>query len=204
MGFARAVGFSDQVVVFLGDCLSGGAYSPVSSNERNTNEPQEPQRLGRLMDSHAAALELYAALWCASSEDVVQEAFVELAGCRRWPENPVAWLYRAVRHRALNASRANKRRRRHEEQAALQRPAILVPPPGETLDGAELVAALESLPEDEREVVVARLWGELSFREIGEVTDTSESTAHRRYQGALERLREKVSPLWANPNEKTN
>ena len=57
---------------------------------------------------------------------------------------------------------------------------------------------------DEREVVVARLWGELSFREIGEITGTSESTAHRRYQGALARLREKVSPSWAHPNEKTN
>ena len=176
----------------------------MSSNKQNTNEPLEPQRLGRLIDSHAAALELYAALWCASPEDVVQEALIELASSSQWPENPVAWLYRAVRHRALNASRANRRRRRHEEQAAVQRSAILTPPPGETLDGAELVAALESLPDDEREVVVARLWGELSFREIGEVTDTSESTAHRRYQGALERLREKVSPSWANPNEKTN
>lgn len=204
MGFVWEVGFSDQVVVFLGDCLTGGAYSSVSSNKHNTNEPLEPQRLGRLIDSHAAALELYAALWCASPEDVVQEALIELASSSRWPENPVAWLYRAVRHRALNASRANRRRRRHEEQAAVQRSAILVPPSGETLDGAELVAALELLPDAEREVVVARLWGELSFREIGEVTDTSESTAHRRYQGALERLREKVSPSWANPNEKTN
>ncbi len=189
---------------FLGDALSGGAYSPVSNSKHNTDESLEPQRLGRLIDSHGAALELYAALWCASPEDVVQEALIELAACRRWPENPVAWLYRAVRHRALNASRATRRRRRHEEQAALQRSAVLTPPPGETLSGDELVVALELLPEDEREVVVARLWGELSFREIGDLTQTSESTAHRRYQEALIRLREKVSPAWANPNEKTN
>jgi len=189
---------------FLGDSHSGGAFSAVNDNEHNVNEPEEPQRLGRLIDSHAAALELYASLWCSGPEDVVQEAFIELAGCQRRPENPLAWLYRAVRHRALNASRASRRRKRHEEQASLQRSAILIPPPGETLDGEELVVALESLPEDEREVVLARLWGELSFREIGELTGTSESTAHRRYQGALARLRAKVSPSWTTPNETTN
>jgi RNA polymerase sigma factor (sigma-70 family) len=156
----------------LGDGLAGGAYSAVSNNKHNPNESLQPQRLGRLIDSHAAALELYAS--------------------------------RAVRHRALNASRASQRRRRHEEHAAAERPTVLTPPPDETLDGRELVVALHSLPEDEREVVVARLWGELSFREIGELTGTSESTAHRRYQGALARLREKVSPSWVNPNENSN
>ncbi len=188
----------------MGDGLSSGAYSPVSNNKHNANESSQPQRLGHLIDTHAAALELYASLWCASPEDVVQEALIELAACQPWPENPVAWLYRAVRHRALNASRARRRRRRHEENAAAERPAVLIPPPDETLDGAELVAALQSLPEDEREVVVARLWGNLSFREIGEVTGSSESTAHRRYREALARLREKVSPSWVNPNENSN
>ncbi len=191
-------------VVFLGDYPSSGAYSAVSNSEHNMNEALRPQQLGRLIDSHAAALELYAALWCANPEDVVQEVLIELAARRSWPENPVAWLYRAVRHRALNASRASRRRRCHEERASLERSAVLTPPPGETLDGEELVAALASLPEDEREVVVSRLWGELSFREIGELTNTSESTAHRRYRDALTKLRERVSSSWANPNERTN
>jgi len=91
-----------------------------------------------------------------------------------------------------------------QHAAALDRPAVLVPPPGETLDGKEVAAAVDSLCDEEREVVVARLWGELSFREIGEVTGTSERTAHRRYRSALVRLREKVNPSCANPKENTS
>ena len=188
----------------MGDLLLGGAFSAVNDNEHNTTGPEEPQRLGHLIDSHAAALELYASQWCASPEDVVQEALIGMASRAEWPANPVAWLYRAVRHLALNASRAKRRRRRHEVQAASLRPAVLTAPPGESLSVEELLESLQTLPGDQREVIVARLWGELSFREIGEIVGVSESTAHRRYQEALLCLKEKVSPSWANPNEKTN
>jgi RNA polymerase sigma-70 factor (ECF subfamily) len=154
-----------------------------------------------LIDQHAAALELYASQWCRCPEDVLQEALIELARCDRQPENLVAWLYRAVRCRAINAGRADRRRRHHEGRAALDRLAVLVPPSGETLDAKQLAAAVDSLPDEEREVVVARLWGPLSFREIGQLTGTSESTAHRRYQSALMRLREKVNRSCTSPKD---
>ena len=60
--------------------------------------------LGRLVDRHAAALELYARQWCDTPEDVVQEAFLKLAGQRPLPDKPAAWLFRVVRNGALNAS----------------------------------------------------------------------------------------------------
>lgn len=181
--------------------MASGDYSPVRDGTRNPGGPVGPELLGSLIDRHAAALELYASQWCACPEDAVQEALIELAGCDQRPENPVAWLYRAVRCRAINAGRAQRRREHHEARAALDRPAVLVPPAGETLDAKQVAAAVDSLPDKEREVVVARLWGQLSFREIGEVTATSESTAHRRYRSALVRLREKVSSSCANPNK---
>ena len=181
--------------------VAGGDYSVVRDRTHNSNEAVESELLGRLIDRHARALELYAGQWCRCPEDVLQEVLIELAACDRPPENPVTWLYSAVRYRAINASRAGRRRRHHETQAAQCRPAVLVPPPGETLDGEQLAAAVDSLPQKEREVVVARIWGELSFCEIGEVTGTSESTAHRRYQSGLARLREKVSPSCTSPTE---
>jgi DNA-directed RNA polymerase specialized sigma24 family protein len=49
------------------------------------------------------------------------------------------------------------------------------------------------LPAKLREVVVTRLWGGLTFQEIGQVTGTSESTAHRRYHAALRRIRRTIS-----------
>ncbi len=173
----------------------------MSDRTHNCGRPLGPELLAALVERHAAALELYACQWCACPEDCVQEALIELAACERRPENPVAWLYRAVRCRAINASRAQRRRRRHEARAAADRPVVLVAPAGETLDAKQVAAAVESLPGEEREVVVARLWGQLSFREIGDVTGTSESTAHRHYRSALVRLREKMSPSCTNPNK---
>ena len=78
----------------------------------------DSDRLGRLIDQHAAAIELYARQWCDAAEDVVQEAFLKLAQQNHPPENPAAWLFRAVRNRAINAGIAARRRRRHESDAA--------------------------------------------------------------------------------------
>ena len=151
-----------------------------------------PDRLGRLLDGHAAALALFARQWCATSEDVVQEAFVKLAARRPPPDNPVAWLYRAVRNGALSAARAGRRRLRHEAAAAARVPDWFLSPEGAGLDAAAAAAALEELSGELREVVVAHLWGGLAFEEIAALTGTSTSTAHRRYQAALAALRERL------------
>jgi RNA polymerase sigma-70 factor (ECF subfamily) len=148
--------------------------------------------LRRLIDGHAAALEFYARRWCASPEDVVQEALVLLAAERQVPEDAVAWLYRVVRTRAINASRSARRRRRHEAAAALPETAWLAPSPGDAIDAKAAARALAELPDDERGVVVAHVWGGLTFRQIGELTGTSDSTAHRRYVSALDALRQKL------------
>ena len=43
-------------------------------------------------------------------------------------------------------------------------------------------AALAELSDDEREVIVAHIWGGLTFAQIAEVTGLPSSTAHRRYE----------------------
>ena len=68
----------------------------------------ESERLRRLIDRLAAALELYARQWCDEPEDVVQEAFVKLAEQPATPLNPAAWLFRTVRNRAINAGIASQ------------------------------------------------------------------------------------------------
>jgi RNA polymerase sigma-70 factor (ECF subfamily) len=152
-----------------------------------------PELLGRLLDRHAAAMELYARQWCRTPEDVVQQAFVQLAGQKNVPDNVITWLYRVVRNGAISAGRAEARRQRHETAAAELAASWFVPtePPG--LDGAAATAALETLSADEREVIVAHLWGGLTFQEIAAVTGLSSSTAHRRYEQGLAALRNKLT-----------
>src|SRR5262245_32091847 len=142
-----------------------------------------PEQLGRLMDDHAAALALFARQWCASPEDVVQEAFVKLAGQRPAPADAVAWLYKVVRNGALGAARPEQRRRRHEARAAGL---------GDGLDAEAATRALEALPLEQREVLVARLWGGLTFEQIAALTGLSGSAAHRHYHAGLASLRERL------------
>ncbi len=164
----------------------------VSENDSNANRPVGPELLGWLLDRHAAALELYARQFCDCAEDVVQEALIQLAGQPRAPEGAVAWLYRAVRNKAISASRSARRRKRREAQAAARKPAWFDSPAADAIDAQVATAALEALPDEGREVVVARVWDGLSFEQIGQLTGTSDSTAHRRYQAALAVLREKL------------
>src|SRR3954454_11837004 len=91
----------------------------------------ESEQLGRLIDRLAGALELYARQWCDAPEDVVQEAFVKLAGQRRTPLRPEAWLFRTVRNGAIHAGIASRRRKRHEAGAAARvAPWFEASPPG--------------------------------------------------------------------------
>lgn len=155
-----------------------------------------PELLGRLLDEHGDALALYARGWCDAPEDVVQEALLQLMRQRRPPERIVPWLYRVVRNGAISASRAAGRRRRHETFAASREEGWFVPSAGERLDAAAAAQALRDLPEEQRETIVARLWGGLTFEDIAELTGASSSTAHRRYEAGLKTLRERLGVEW--------
>jgi RNA polymerase sigma-70 factor (ECF subfamily) len=155
----------------------------------------DPDQLGHLIDRHAAALELYAQQWCDSAEDVVQEAFVTLASRSPLPFHPVAWLFRTVRNGALNAATASRRRRRYEARAAAAGPTWFEPHPAgpsADVDAESAGAALAQLPIDQREVLVAHLWGGLTFEEIADLIGTSSSSAHRSYHAGLVALRERL------------
>ncbi len=151
-----------------------------------------PEQLSRLVDDYAAALVLYARQWCAAAEDVVQEAFVKLAAQRAPPDNVAGWLHRVVRNGALAAGRAERRRRRHESDAARRSPSWFAPSEATRLDAETATAALQKLPLEQRETLVAHLWGGLTFEQIGELTGVSSSTAHRRYLAGLSALRERL------------
>jgi RNA polymerase sigma factor (sigma-70 family) len=151
-----------------------------------------PEKLGRLVDELAGALTLFARQWCASPEDVVQEAFVRLAAQRQPPDNLRAWLYTVVRNAAISAGRSERRRREYENAAAASRPTWFVPADNVLLDAEMVAGALETLPGEQRETLVAHLWGGLTFAQVGALTHVSASTANRRYLLALERLRERL------------
>lgn len=146
-----------------------------------------PHEIARLVDGHGPSLVLFARQWCASPEDVVQEAFLKLIKQRPVPERIIPWLYRVVRNEAIDSAKKDRRRRRRETAAAQSKPWF-EESRIEEIDAEAAVTALQSLEMEQREVIILHLWGELTFQEIGEVVACSASTAYRRYQSGIEKL----------------
>ncbi len=158
-------------------------------------------RLSQLLAEHGDALVLYAQQWCIAPEDVVQEAFIRLMRQRPAPENIVGWLYRVVRNEAISQSRAEACRVRHETEAPREPWFLAVD--GDRLDADAATTALASLPIEQRETIVLRLWSGLTFEQIAELTDVSTSTSHRRYEAGMTALRTKWSiPCLNRGNQK--
>jgi RNA polymerase sigma-70 factor (ECF subfamily) len=158
--------------------------------------PIQPEILGALYRQHAPALRLYARQWPGCADDVVQDAFVRLAQQSTLPERVLPWLYRVVRNGALAAARADARRRKREGTVGRREPWFAAA--DEQLDAREATRLLAEVPLERREVIVARLWGGLTFEEIAELVGCSLPTAHRRYQAGLAELKERLEGRWTN------
>jgi RNA polymerase sigma factor (sigma-70 family) len=163
----------------------------------------DAELLGQLLDRHGPALELFARQHCDTPADVVQEAFVQLIRQRKRPDNVIGWLYRVVRNGAISAARASTRRRRHETAAGGAQANWFVDEQGADIDPEIAAAALQQVTIEQREIVVAHLWGEMTFEEIASLVGTSSSAAHRAYHAALARLREHLG-IPCLPHKKTN
>src|SRR5271166_843191 len=123
-----------------------------------------PEMLGQLYRQHARALCLFARQWTDAAEDVVQEAFVKLARQANVPDLLLPWLYRVVRNEALQASRGNTRRRQREARVSTDEAWFART--DDQLDAWEATRLLAELPLEQREIIVARLWGGLTFEQI--------------------------------------
>ncbi len=162
-----------------------------------------PELLGRLFDAHAAALKLYARQWCAGAdaEDVVQEAFVSLARQPALPEHVAAWLHRVVRNAAISTARSWRRRLDREARASSKEAWFSAV--DDAIDAQTASRFLTDLELDCREVIIARLWGGLTFEQIAHLQGCSLTTTHRRYQRGLARLQERLERPCSIPTKNT-
>ena len=125
----------------------------------------------------------------ADAEDIVQDAFLRFWRKEHSIENR-ALLFATVRSVALDLLRRDARRARREANAALEREQSIQPQfDFDDTSQKELAAAVDRLPVEQREVLVMKIWNELTFAEIGEALSISQNTAASRYRYALAALK---------------
>lgn len=149
----------------------------------------DDDQLQEIYTRHGAALVLYARQWCELPDDALQEALVELVQLDFIPLDVAAWLFKVVRYKAMNFARSERRRASHQRRAVEERDDWFISPHETQAEAHELECMLERLPGFEREIVIARIWGELSFEKISLLTGKPSSTVHRHFKIALAQLK---------------
>ncbi|MBI2921751.1 MAG: RNA polymerase sigma factor [Planctomycetes bacterium] len=147
----------------------------------------------RMYEEHGPALLLYARALAgdaSSAEDAVQQVFLRLlAGRVPLPECPRPYLFRAVRNESVTFLRGRDR----VVALADAEPMFVAPPEAEEGERERLEEALAELPAEQREVVVLRTWGDLTFEEVAELVGVAPNTAASRWRYGLEKLRARLA-----------
>jgi RNA polymerase sigma-70 factor (ECF subfamily) len=143
----------------------------------------------RLYEAKAAQLLLYGralGLSHSEAEDVLQETFVALLALAGEPPQPEFYCIGAFRNRCANYRRSLWRRLKREIESSrwFERDSEANP--------AEEAAmrCLAKLPTEQREVIVLKIWHELTFELIGEMLEISPNTASGRYRYGMKKLRD--------------
>lgn len=157
----------------------------------------------RLVRDRGRAEEIYQDVWLK---------VIERSGEFRGDAKFSTWLYTIARNLCIDHQRKAKLRRHAslDQPISGSEPPLVgrVPNPGPSpqalamggLARAQIAAAVEGLPDDQREVFLLRHLQGLAFREIAEVVGASTNTVKSRMRYALERLQAALSD-WKDPND---
>jgi len=163
-----------------------------------------PPDLARLYDEHAQALFAFLLDFTGSdadTRDVLQEVFIRLAReGARWPDvrNERGFLIRMAHNLAVDLIRRRDARTRNHDLFGNERMPSMeaAADPDESTFQIALETALAELPGDQRAVVHLKAWGGLTFEEIATALDISPNTAASRYRYGIDKLRDRLRPLY--------
>ena len=158
----------------------------------------------RLYDEHAQPLFAFLLNLTrdeADTRDLLQEIFVKLAREEKLlvgVRDERAFLVRLAHNAAIDLMRRRGTRDRTRENFAAERISPFAPAadPDGKLFRDELSLALGELPEEQRAVVHLKLWSGLTFDAIATALDIPPNTAASRYRYGLDKLRERLRPLY--------
>lgn len=143
-----------------------------------------------LYRQHGPALLLFAGALSGEhgrAQDAVQEVFLKLLETNglRNAVDAKAYLFACVRNAVLN-----DRKRRQRDIALDPECSWFEPPNRDYTAELNLRRTLTGLPDDQREVTILHIWGELTFAQIAEILGVTSNTVASRYRYALSKLRD--------------
>ena len=158
----------------------------------------------RLYDGHAQALFAFLLNLLrneADTYDVMQELFLKLG---RRPalllgvREERGFLLRLAHHAAIDLIRRRDARERHYHQLAREPIPLFAQSadPDERVFREKLAEALGELPPNQRAVVHLKLWEKLTFEAVAETLEIPLNTAASRYRYGLDKLRDRLRPLY--------
>jgi RNA polymerase sigma-70 factor (ECF subfamily) len=142
----------------------------------------------RVYAAKAAGLILYGralGLSHGEAEDVLQETFLAMMQKPSPPEQPEHYCVRSYRNRALNYRRSLWRRLTRELESRRWFEGSSEESPQERA----AMRCLATLPPDQREAIVLKIWHGYTFEEVGEMLEISPNTAAGRYRYGLQKLK---------------
>ena len=142
----------------------------------------------KLYEAQATQLLLYGralGLSHSEAEDVLQDTFLALMKLVTEPEKPINYCIRAFRNRALNYRRSLWRRLARE----LESKAWFDRYPHDSPKEHAAMRCLTQLPPDQREVIVLKIWSQLTFDAIAALLEISPNTVAGRYRYGIQKIR---------------
>jgi len=128
----------------------------------------------------------------AAADEIVQMTFVQaytrLASFRAQASFKT-WLYSVALNLCRDRARSEKRRASVSVEDALEMVPSTQPTLEEVVVGATVQRRVAALPDRQRSVLSLRIWGDLSFRDIGALLGISENSAKVSYHHAIRRLK---------------
>jgi RNA polymerase sigma-70 factor, ECF subfamily len=163
-----------------------------------------PLDLERLYDAHAQAIFAFVLNLTRSeteTRDVLQEAFVKLASrpeLLREVRDERGFLLRLAHNLALDLIRRRSSREKRDDRFAAEADQVFEPSheADERSFREALSEGLALLPVEQRAVAHLKLWEGLTFEAIAEMLGISLNTAASRYRYAIDKLRERLRPLY--------
>ena len=122
-----------------------------------------------------------------NADDALQECFVRVWQSRDKLASVTSlrgYLFTMLRNTFLNLRRTESRETDRRSRLIVEGPS------GSDVDAEAIDKALNALPEEQRQVVVLKVWGGLTLAEAGQALGIPANTAASRYRYALGKLRE--------------